>query len=89
MLDVIADLPRADLTVEIITHRFTPGSKDVLSSWYPQTKLEMDEERRTAKRSKFGGLKYVYPRAIMRELRDWFDRELARRLPGVPLLYWT
>ncbi len=85
----VAGLPHVDLTVEIITHRFTPGSKDVLSTWYPRTKLEMEEGRRTAKRSKFGGVKYVYPKDTMRELRSWFGRELARRLPNVPLLYWT
>ena len=31
-LDGVGDL---DLTVELITHRFTPGSKAVLDSWYP------------------------------------------------------
>ena len=85
----VADLPRVDLTVEIITHRFTPGSKDVLLSWYPRTRLDFAEERRTQKRSKFGGVKYVYPRDVMRDLRSWFETELALRLPGVPLLYWT
>ena len=50
-------VPDLDLTAEIITHRFTPGSKDVLLQWYPKTKLEMDESRRTSKRGKFGGVK--------------------------------
>jgi spore photoproduct lyase len=78
-----------DLTTEIITHRFTPASKDVLLSWYPQTKLEMDEDQRTRKRSKFGGVKYVYPRPVMTELRQWFEAALAERLPAARLLYWT
>jgi spore photoproduct lyase len=85
-LDGVPDL---DLTTEIITHRFTPASKDVLLGWYPQTKLEMDEDARTQKRSKFGGVKYVYPRQTMAEMRSWFTTELAARLPGAPLLYWT
>jgi spore photoproduct lyase len=85
-LDGIAEL---DLTAEIITHRFTPGSKDVLTSWYPRTRLEMDEDRRSQKRSKFGGVKYVYPRQTMTELRSWFTVELDRRLPAARLLYWT
>ena len=34
-----------DLSVELITHRFTPGSKDVLLGWYPATKLEMGRRR--------------------------------------------
>ncbi len=85
----IADVTDLDLTVEIITHRFTPGSKDVLLEWYPRTKLEMDEGRRSQKRSKFGGLKYVYPRETMGEMRTWFTDALGQRLPGAQLLYWT
>ena len=85
-LDGVPDL---DLTAEIITHRFTPASRATLLSWYPQTRLEMEEDLRSAKRSKFGGVKYVYPRAVMAELRSWFTAELARQLPDARLLYWT
>jgi spore photoproduct lyase len=85
----VADVPGLDLTVEIITHRFTPGSKDVLMEWYPNTKLEMDEDRRSPKRNKFGGVKYVYPRETMAEMRSWFEGALERRLPQGRLLYWT
>jgi spore photoproduct lyase len=85
----VADVPDLDLTAEIITHRFTPGSKDVLLEWYPKTKLEMDESSRSQKRNKFGGTKYVYPRETMTEMRTWFTEALDRRLPGVQLLYWT
>jgi spore photoproduct lyase len=82
----VADL---DLTVEIITHRFTPGSRDVLLDWYPRTKLEMDEGRRTQKRNRFGGVKYVYPRDTMGDMRGWFTDALRERLPRAQLLYWT
>lgn len=91
LLDGIAAAVPAghDLTVECITHRFTPGSKQTLLDWYPRTKLEMDEERRTTKRGKFGAVKHVYPKDTMAELRGWFQRELEARLPGARLLYWT
>lgn len=85
----LVGVPGVDLTVEIITHRFTPASKATLLSWYPRTRLEMDEDARTEKRSKFGGVKYVYPRETMREMRTWFAAELSARLPEAPLLYWT
>ncbi|ONI78337.1 radical SAM protein [Kribbella sp. ALI-6-A] len=85
-----AALPtNADLTVECITHRFTPGSKEVLESWYPRTKLEMDPDRRSRKYGKFGAVKYVYPAAEMRELRTWFENALTERLPTARSLYWT
>ena len=85
----LAGVPDVDLTTELITHRFTPASKDVLLGWYPRTRLEMDEESRSKKRSKFGGIKYVYPRETMTQMRSWFQTELAARLPESRLLYWT
>ena len=78
-----------DITFELITHRFTPGSKDVLLSWYPNTSLEMTEETRTEKRNKFGGVKYVYPPEMMKSLRRFFVAEITRRFPAGRILYWT
>jgi spore photoproduct lyase len=84
-----ADIGRLDLTVELITHRFTPGSKDVLTQWYPASKLEMDEARRTQKRTKFGSVKYVYPKETMRAMRAFITDAIAARLPAARILYWT
>jgi spore photoproduct lyase len=78
-----------DLTFELISHRFTPGSKEVLLNWYPQTKLDMDEEKRSVKRNKFGGTKYVYKSDTMKTLRHFFESEIARRFPQARVLYWT
>ncbi len=78
-----------DVTVELITHRFTPGSKEVLQGWYPGTKLDLDEEKRARKFNKYGGVKYVYPRDMMGMLRAFFERELAAKLPQARILYWT
>ncbi len=85
----LAPVPGVDLTVELITHRFSPGSKSVLTGWYPRTRLEMDEEVRTLKRTKFGARKFVYPRELMTELRTFFEDEIAARLPTARVLYWT
>ncbi len=78
-----------DLNFELISHRFTPGSKETLLEWYPDTKLEMDESTRKVKRNKFGGTKYVYENDVMKDLRSFFDRELAARFPQATILYWT
>jgi hypothetical protein len=64
-------------------------ARAVLLQWYPRTRLEMDPDQRAEKRSKFGGVKYVYPREVMTRMRQWFDAELARRLPAARILYWT
>jgi len=85
----LSDVPALDLTVECITHRFTPNSKDVLTGWYPRTKLEMEPDLRSRKRGKFGAVKYVYPPEHMRELRARFAEELERRIPAARKLYWT
>jgi spore photoproduct lyase len=78
-----------DLTFELISHRFTPGSKATLSEWYPQSKLDMEESNRKVKRNKFGGIKYVYDPDIMKSLRSFFEQELYRRFPKAKILYWT
>ena len=78
-----------DLTFELISHRFTPGSKEVLLNWYPKTSLDMDEAKRSVKRNKFGGTKYVYDSDTMKALRRFFEREIALRYPTARILYWT
>ncbi len=87
--DAVRGIADLDLTTELITHRFTPGSKEVLLSWYPKTTLNMREEERTQKRNKFGGFKYVYPKDPMRDMRSWFEATLAELLPTARILYWT
>ncbi|WP_185295989.1 spore photoproduct lyase family protein [Mycolicibacterium litorale] len=85
----VGDIADLDLTVECITHRFTATSKEVLTGWYPRTKLDMDESRRTRKFGKYGCAKYVYPGVTMADMRAWFESELAETLPSARLLYWT
>ena len=82
------DFP-CDLTFELISHRFTPGSKEVLMEWYPNTSLDMNEATRTIKRNKFGGVKYVYPKDVMKELKAFFEQQIKERFPQAKVLYWT
>ena len=82
-------VPDVDLTAELITHRFTPGSKEVLQGWYPKTTLDLREEARTQKRTKFGSVKYVYPKDSMAEMRAFFEDTIGGTLPGARVLYWT
>ena len=79
----------ADLTVELITHRYTAGSKAVLESWYPGSALDLGTADRAEKRTKFGSVKHVYDAATMRRLRGFFEVEIARMLPAARILYWT
>ena len=85
----VAGIAGLDLTVELITHRFTPGSKEVLLGWYPKTTLDLCEEGRTEKRTKFGGFKYVYPKDSMGDMRGFFESMIGEVLPEARVLYWT
>lgn len=85
-LEGLADL---DLTVELITHRFTPKSKSVLQAWYPGSKLEMDEGQRSRKLTKFGSVKHVYPAPLIKEMRAEITAIVAARLPRARILHWT
>jgi spore photoproduct lyase len=49
----------------------------------------MDEDLRRAERGRFARVKYVYAAAMMSELRNWFEEEVATRLPTARVLYWT
>lgn len=84
-----ADAPDLDLTIELITHRFTSGSKAVLDSWYPGSSLDMGTVGRTTKRTKFGTEKQVYDAATMRVFRGFFEERIAAVLPSARILYWT
>jgi spore photoproduct lyase len=81
--------PGADLTFELITHRFTDKSKGVLETWYPNSALDMSPDQRTTKRNAFGGLKTVYDKTTMLELKSFFTQEIAARFPNATVLYWT
>nr|WP_277754173.1 radical SAM protein [Porphyrobacter sp. GA68] len=85
----LADLPGADLTIELITHRFNAGSKAVLESWYPSSGLDMSGTGRALKRTRFGAEKVVYDSTTMRVLQDFFERRIADDLPHARILYWT
>jgi spore photoproduct lyase len=78
-----------DVTFELITHRFTEGSRNLLQEWYPNTSLDMSEKDRSQKFNKFGGTKYVYNKSVMKTLKEFFYTEIPKRLPKAEILYWT
>ncbi|AUD07557.1 spore photoproduct lyase family protein [Spirosoma pollinicola] len=88
-MSAVLDFPQLNMNVEFISHRFTPGSKDVLLQWYPNTSLDLDESTRAEKRNKFGGTKYVYRPEEMKEMKVFFYTEWTKRFPNAPILYWT
>ncbi|WP_262298642.1 spore photoproduct lyase family protein [Microvirga sesbaniae] len=75
-------MPRADLTVALIMHRFTAGSKEMLARWHPGSSLDMDEASRAQKHMKFGSFKDVCQPELMERMRDFF---MAGLVPAIPM----
>jgi spore photoproduct lyase len=88
-VEALGNMPGADLTIELITHCFTAGSKEVLTGWYPGSSLNMDEATRAQKHTKHGSLKYVYHHDAMEQMGDFFMAELSILFPEARVLYWT
>ena len=87
--NTIAGVANLDLTVELITHRFTQKSKTILQTWYPGSDLDLDEAGRTRKLTKFGSMKHVYPAPVMKALRSGLTSLVGDHLPQAKILYWT
>ena len=49
----------------------------------------MDEAGRSRKLTRFGSVKWVFPKQQMAEMRATLQAALACRLPMARLLYWT
>lgn len=79
----------SDLSFELITHRYTEGSRNLLQQWYPNTRLDMTEDNRSRKLNKFGGIKYVFNKEMMAEMKSFFYAEISKHLPRAKILYWT
>jgi len=76
-----------DLTFELISYRFTPGSKGILEQGYPNSRLDLDESKRAVKCNKFGGTQYVYDKDTMSELKTFFEAAIAQRFLNAEILY--
>lgn len=79
----------ADLTFELIQHRYTLVAKKLILKRYPKTRLHMVEAERKYKWGKYGKGKYVYPDDQAAELRNHLEGEIARLFPRARIEYFT
>jgi spore photoproduct lyase len=79
----------ADLTFEMIQHRFTKTAKRVIEQRYPKTKLEMDEAKRKYKWGRWGQGKYVYPDEQATALREFIAERIFGKFPDAKIEYFT
>ena len=66
-----------ELTFEVISHRFTPRAKNIITEVFPDNTLPMNEEERQYKYGQFGYGKYVYPKESLNEMKEFFTKEIG------------
>ncbi|HEX6922446.1 MAG TPA: spore photoproduct lyase [Bacillales bacterium] len=87
--DTLSESQRKDLTFELIQHRFTKPAKKVIEKRYPNSKLEMDEEKRKYKWGRYGIGKYIYPKDEETELREKIEGYITSYFPDSKIEYFT
>jgi spore photoproduct lyase len=77
------------VTFELIQHRFTAVSKRLTLERFPNTRLDLDEEKRTLKWGRFGRYKYVYPKDVSSDVKSFITGLINSNLPGSVIEYFT
>lgn len=83
----VGDTP--GMSFELITHRFTPASKQQILSWYPNTTLDLSEEGRRLQTGKFGSRKYVLKKETVAELKPFLMEWVRGLFPSAHVQYWV
>lgn len=77
------------IAFELIQHRYTSVAKNVILDRFPNTKLDMDDEKRQLKWGKYGRFKYVYPKDQATKLREHIETEVLKNFPNGSIQYFT
>lgn len=80
---------RADLTFELISHRFTKRAKGNILDLFPETTLPLEEGDRKYKYGQFGYGKYIYPEQEMQQMKNHMKSELAKLFPQAKVEYFV
>ena len=80
---------KSHITFELIQHRFTLNAKTTILERYPNTKLDMDEEKRVKKYGKYGRMKYIYKKDEAEEIRIFITSEIKKYFPKGQIQYFT
>ncbi|PGL72422.1 spore photoproduct lyase [Bacillus sp. AFS055030] len=87
--DALGELANEKMTFELIQHRFTKPAKKVILERYPNTKLEMDEEKRKYKWGKYGIGKYVYQKEEATSIEEIISGYIKKYFPNGEIQYFT
>lgn len=79
----------ADMTFELIQHRFTKAAKNVIIRRYPKSRLDMNEDNRQIKWGRYGRFKYVYRKETQHEMKSLFESQIPRYFPQARIEYFV
>lgn len=79
----------ANITFELITHRYTISAKKLILERFPNTKLDMIEATRQIKFGKFGRSKYVYKKEDIEQIKDFMAKKINQYFPQAKIEYLT
>ncbi|KFN03312.1 spore photoproduct lyase [Bacillus clarus] len=89
LYNVLKNTPLSNLSFELIQHRFTKPAKKVIQQRYPNTKPEMDGEKRKYKWGRYGIGKYVYQKDDAKVLEEMIKGYIYEYFPEVEMQYFT
>ncbi len=76
------------LTFELITHRFTKRAKNIILERFPQSLLEMEENKRQFKWGQFGYGKFLYKKEDLGKLKNYFRENISTFFPEAKIEYF-
>jgi len=85
----LGELSNTNISFELIQHRFTKPAKKTILKNYPNTKLEMDEEKRKYKWGRYGIGKYVYPTEEAKTIEETISGYIKEYFPNGEIQYFT
>ena len=62
-----------EITFELIQHRFYGYCKGINFTRFPNTELDLNEEKRQLKWGPYGKFKYVYPKEQSTEIKEYIS----------------
>ncbi|MDF2567721.1 MAG: spore photoproduct lyase [Oscillospiraceae bacterium] len=85
--DSVSTNPSHLFFFEIITHRYTPRAKSIITEIFPNTTLPMSDEERQYKYGQFGYGKFVYPKENMNDIKSFFQEKIPFYFPESEIKY--
>lgn len=78
-----------NISLEIITHRYTERAKNIINQAYPDHDLPMEDEKRQFKYGQFGYGKYLYPKEEREKLKEFLSQIIEEQLPAAEIKYFV